>query len=103
MIADDETGASLFSSPRWRKAANRSRGQKARFGLQPLADDAGALLAIRSVKALGLLGSTHDGEVLNAARHAERLRADLDLTWADLIVSEGSGLVHTRRAALAAA
>ena len=33
-----------------------------------------------------MLGSAHDGEVLNAARVAERLRRRLGATWADLVV-----------------
>ena len=40
-----------------------------------------ALLA----RILGLLGSSHDGEVIAAARQAERLRADAGLTWADIV------------------
>jgi hypothetical protein len=37
------------------------------------------------VKVLGLLGSGHDGEILTAARQAERLRAERGRTWDDLI------------------
>lgn len=40
----------------------------------------------RLVKLLGLMGSDHDGECLNAARKAEKLRKKLGLTWDDLIV-----------------
>jgi hypothetical protein len=32
-----------------------------------------------------MLASAHDGEVLTAPKQAERLRADLGCTWADLI------------------
>jgi hypothetical protein len=38
------------------------------------------------VKALGMLGSIHDGEILNAARTVERLRQKLNATWEQLIV-----------------
>jgi hypothetical protein len=34
---------------------------------------------------LGMLGSEHDGEVLAAARAAERLRAQAGATWAELL------------------
>jgi hypothetical protein len=34
---------------------------------------------------LGMLGSEHDGEVLAAARMAERLRREMGATWHDLI------------------
>jgi hypothetical protein len=30
---------------------------------------------------LGMLGSAHDGEIINAARAAEKLRRDASLTW----------------------
>lgn len=36
---------------------------------------------------LGMMGSKHDGEVLNAARHAERLRGKMDKTWGQLLAS----------------
>jgi hypothetical protein len=38
------------------------------------------------VKALGMLGSDHDGEILAAARTAEQQRRKLNLTWDELIV-----------------
>ena len=40
---------------------------------------------IQLAKFLGMLGSNHDGEVLNAARIAERLRKKLDKTWVALL------------------
>jgi hypothetical protein len=40
----------------------------------------------RLVKALGMLGSDHDGERANAARVVEKQRAQLGMTWDDLIV-----------------
>jgi hypothetical protein len=36
-----------------------------------------------------MLGSQHDGEVLNAARHAERLRVRLNKSWPDLLKGGG--------------
>lgn len=41
----------------------------------------------RLVKFLGMMGSSGDGEVVNAARMAEDLRRKLKLTWPDLIVA----------------
>ena len=38
------------------------------------------------VKALGMLGSDHDGERLNAARFAEEQRTQLGMTWDELII-----------------
>jgi len=40
----------------------------------------------RLAKLLGMMGSAHDGEVIAAARHAERLLADAGLTWAEIVV-----------------
>ena len=40
----------------------------------------------RLTKLLGMLGSAHDGEVLAAARQAERLRAEARLSWAEILV-----------------
>ena len=40
----------------------------------------------RLVKALGMLGSGYDGERANAARVVEKQRAELCMTWDDLIV-----------------
>jgi hypothetical protein len=34
---------------------------------------------------LGLLGSEHDGEVVAAARQAERLRQKIGTTWIELL------------------
>jgi hypothetical protein len=39
----------------------------------------------RLARVLGLLGSSHDGEVLVAARQAERLRAEAGLTWPEIL------------------
>jgi hypothetical protein len=39
------------------------------------------------VKALGMLGSDQDGEVLNAARMAEKLRRKLGMSWEELLIS----------------
>jgi hypothetical protein len=48
------------------------------------------------VKALGMLASEHDGEILAAARTAERERKKLDMSWDELIVAAA---VAARRAA----
>ena len=40
----------------------------------------------RLARVLGMLGSAHDGEVVAAARQAERLRADAGLTWNDIVI-----------------
>ena len=40
----------------------------------------------RLAKLLGMMGSTHDGEVVAAARQVERLRADAGLTWPEILV-----------------
>ena len=39
------------------------------------------------VKALGMLGSDSDGEVLNAAHVAEKQRRNLNMTWDDIIIT----------------
>lgn len=39
------------------------------------------------VASLGMLGSDHDGEVLNAARAAEMLRRQLGKNWDELLTS----------------
>jgi hypothetical protein len=39
----------------------------------------------RLAKLLGMLGSDHPGEVVAAARQAERLRAEAGLTWPEII------------------
>ena len=41
----------------------------------------------RIVKALGMLGSSHDGEVLSAARVVEACRRRIGVTWEQLIVA----------------
>ena len=46
----------------------------------------GALDREKLVKTLGLLGSAHDGEILAAARQAERMRREARMTWYDLIL-----------------
>jgi hypothetical protein len=37
-------------------------------------------------RVLGLLGSSFEGEVVTAARQAERLRRDAGLTWNDILL-----------------
>jgi hypothetical protein len=39
------------------------------------------------IKALGMLGSEHDGEILAAARAAEAQRRKLGMTWEELLIS----------------
>lgn len=39
----------------------------------------------RLVKVLGMLGSRHDGEALNAARTAHTMLAQAKITWAELL------------------
>jgi hypothetical protein len=41
--------------------------------------------AQRLVRLLGMLGSDHDGEVVNAGRMADRLVREHGLTWPDII------------------
>jgi hypothetical protein len=36
-------------------------------------------------KVLGLMGSRHDGEVIAAARQAERIRRDAGMTWGQIL------------------
>ena len=43
----------------------------------------------RLSKILALLGSPHEGEVLNAARHAEQIRRRLRLSWEEMITLPG--------------
>jgi hypothetical protein len=40
----------------------------------------------RLAKLLGMLGSDHDGEVVAAAKQAERLRRKAGITWAEIVV-----------------
>src|SRR3979409_2262534 len=40
----------------------------------------------RLARVRGMLGSSHEGEALAAARQAERLRADAGLTWAEILL-----------------
>ena len=48
---------------------------------------AAALDRAMLARILGMLGSAHDGEVVAAARQAERLRADAGLTWHQIVAS----------------
>jgi hypothetical protein len=47
---------------------------------------AAALDRDRLSKLLGMLGSAHEGEVVAAARQAERLRAEAGLTWTEIVI-----------------
>ncbi len=53
---------------------------------------------IQLAKFLGMLGSNHDGEVLNAARIAERLRKQLDKTWVALLIGAQSDVLSVAEA-----
>lgn len=44
----------------------------------------------RLSRVLGMMGSEHDGEVLNAARMAERLRRELNKSWQSLLTTVSS-------------
>jgi hypothetical protein len=46
---------------------------------------AGSVDRDRLARILGMLGSAHDGEVVAAARQAERLRQDAGLIWRDIV------------------
>jgi hypothetical protein len=48
----------------------------------------------RLARVLGMLGSTHDGEVLAAARLAEQLRARAGVTWTELLGAHPSDDPH---------
>jgi hypothetical protein len=46
---------------------------------------AGCIDRVKLAKILGMLGSSQEGEVLNAARAAEEMRQRASLTWEDLL------------------
>jgi hypothetical protein len=48
----------------------------------------------RLARVLGMLGSTHDGEVLAAARLAESIRARADISWAKLLAADSADDAH---------
>jgi hypothetical protein len=67
---------------RWELTENKRKREGARHDpTPPPPDPARAKLA----KTLGLLGSSHDGEVLAAARAAERQRLEIGLGWDALL------------------
>ena len=43
------------------------------------------------IKLLGMMGSSHDGEILNAARLAQRLIGSLGQTWEEVLNTNGNG------------
>ena len=47
---------------------------------------------LRLARLLGMTGSAHDGEVVNAARLADRLVRENGLTWRDVVAPVGRGL-----------
>lgn len=47
----------------------------------------GAVVSLdRLAAVLGMMGSDHDGEVLSAARMAEKLRREAGVTWHELLI-----------------
>lgn len=56
----------------------------------------------RLSRVLGMMGSQHDGEVLNAARMAEKIRREMDRSWTSLLTGasdqRGSASDHLRAA-----
>lgn len=44
----------------------------------------------RLARVLGMMGSEHDGEALNAARLAEKIRKEMNKSWQSLITGGGS-------------
>jgi hypothetical protein len=46
----------------------------------------------RLIQLLGMIGSDHDGEALNAARLAQRLIGSLQMTWEDVLAG-GNGKI----------
>lgn len=58
-------------------------------------------------RVLGMLGSQHDGEVLNAARLAERIRNEMNLSWGVLLMKSATPnneaeILHLRSRAIRA-
>ena len=54
-----------------------------------------AELRTRIAKLLGMCGSAHDGEVLNAARKADALVREHGTTWADVIGAGAPNVANT--------
>jgi hypothetical protein len=48
-------------------------------------------------RVLGMLGSAHDGEVVNAARVAEKMRRELGLQWAEILTGQTPACPHILR------
>jgi hypothetical protein len=71
-----------------RRDPRRARALRAVKDAVIIASDrrpAGALDLDRLARVLGLLGSSHDGEVLAAARMAERMRREAGATWSQIL------------------
>jgi hypothetical protein len=79
------------------KAERAKRFREAFFGREPETLEINKADRDKLVKALGMLGSDHDGEVLNAARMVERLRRKLGTTWEILVVKASE--TNARKAA----
>jgi len=74
-----------------RKEAERARGKMhgrkgAKSTVQYKKQQSLELIA----KILGMLGSSHDGEVLAAARRAEAKRLELGLSWKAIVCGQGN-------------
>ena len=67
---------------------NKKKKERAAFSRTKQQEKSKISSSARStmVKALGMLGSAHDGEIVNAARAVERLRRKFKATWEQLIV-----------------
>lgn len=50
----------------------------------------------RLIKLLGLLGSSHEGEIVNAARQIEKERKGLGIAWSDLLTTSHEALKKER-------
>lgn len=50
----------------------------------------------RLIKLLGLLGSFHEGEIVNAARQIEKERKGLGIGWSDLLTTSHEALKKER-------
>jgi hypothetical protein len=87
---DEEERARRSAEKASAAASGRSESQSDQLSIQTKRD----LL----VKALGMLGSDHDGERANAALVVERLRAEIGMPWEELIVDDLEHLAAVARA-----
>jgi hypothetical protein len=73
---------------RWLLGSNRSRAPMRSNPPQLNVDT-----RLRLARLLGMTGSAHDGEVVNAARLADRLVRENGLTWRDVVAPVGCASV----------